>query len=57
MACSLSSLNYRTLRSQFGVVLQDPSLFSGSIRRNIASHDPDLSLGTDRRGGPIGGDP
>jgi ABC-type bacteriocin/lantibiotic exporter with double-glycine peptidase domain len=40
----LSRLNYRTLRRQFGVVLQELSLFSGSIRRNIASHDPDLSL-------------
>ena len=40
----LPSLNYRTLRRQFGVVLQELSLFSGSIRRNIASHDPDLSL-------------
>jgi ABC-type bacteriocin/lantibiotic exporter with double-glycine peptidase domain len=40
----LSSMNYRTLRSQFGVVLQNTDLFSGSIRRNIASHDPDLTL-------------
>jgi ATP-binding cassette subfamily B protein len=40
----LRHLNYRTLRSQFGVVLQEPSLFSGSIRRNIAAHDPHLSL-------------
>jgi ATP-binding cassette, subfamily B, bacterial len=40
----LSSMNYRTLRSQIGVVLQDTDLFSGSIRRNIASHDPELSL-------------
>jgi ABC-type bacteriocin/lantibiotic exporter with double-glycine peptidase domain len=32
------------LRSQFGVVLQEPSLFSGSIRRNIAAHDPYLPL-------------
>ncbi len=40
----LERLNYRTLRSQFGTVLQEPSLFSGSIRGNIASHDPDLPL-------------
>ena len=40
----LSKLNYRTVRTQFGVVLQEPTLFSGSIRRNIASHDPALSL-------------
>jgi HlyB family type I secretion system ABC transporter len=39
----LRYLNYRSLRSQFGVVLQEPSLFSGSIRRNIAAHDPELS--------------
>jgi ABC-type bacteriocin/lantibiotic exporter with double-glycine peptidase domain len=32
------------LRSQIGTVLQESSLFSGSIRRNIASHDPDLSM-------------
>jgi len=40
----LSQLNYRSLRSQFGVVLQEPSLFSGSIRRNIASQDPNMPL-------------
>jgi ABC-type bacteriocin/lantibiotic exporter with double-glycine peptidase domain len=40
----LRHLDYRTLRSQFGVVLQEPSLFSGSIRRNIAANDPGLSL-------------
>ncbi len=40
----LNRLNYRTLRQQFGVVLQEPFLFSGSIRHNIAFRDPDLSL-------------
>lgn len=40
----LSSIDYRTLRRQFGVVLQEPSLFSGSIRRNIAANDPGLPL-------------
>ncbi len=40
----LRHLDYRTLRSQFGVVLQEPYLFSGSIRRNIAAADPYLSL-------------
>ncbi len=40
----LSSMDYRSVRRQFGVVLQEPSLFSGSIRRNIAAHDPDLPL-------------
>ena len=40
----LSTLNYRTVRRQFGVVLQEPTLFSGSIRGNISMHDPGLSL-------------
>lgn len=41
---SLSTLNWRTLRGQFGVVLQEPFLFSGSIRQNIAVNDPNISL-------------
>ncbi len=41
---SLLGLNRRTLRSQIGVVLQEPFLFSGSIRQNIAFNDPGLSL-------------
>jgi len=40
----LQNINYRTLRKQFGAVLQDLSLFSGSIRQNIAFNDPGLSL-------------
>ena len=40
----LQSANYRTLRKQFGAVLQDLFLFSGSIRQNIAFSDPGLSL-------------
>lgn len=39
---SLSRLNYRTVRNQLGVVLQDPVLFSGSVRQNIALNDPGL---------------
>jgi len=31
----LRDLNYQSLRNQFGVVLQDPVIFSGSIRQNI----------------------
>jgi ABC-type bacteriocin/lantibiotic exporter with double-glycine peptidase domain len=31
----LRDLNCQTLRNQFGVVLQDPVIFSGSIRQNI----------------------
>jgi ATP-binding cassette subfamily B protein len=40
----LQSLRYQSLRSQFGVVMQDPFLFSGSIRENIAFNDPTLPL-------------
>jgi ABC-type bacteriocin/lantibiotic exporter with double-glycine peptidase domain len=40
----LHLLNYRMLRSQFGVVLQEPFLFSGSIRQNIAFNDSGLAL-------------
>lgn len=40
----LESMNCRALRSQFGVVLQDSLLFSGSVRQNIAFNDPALSL-------------
>jgi ABC-type bacteriocin/lantibiotic exporter with double-glycine peptidase domain len=38
---SLQHFDYRTLRRQFGVVLQEPVLFSDSIRRNLAFHAPD----------------
>lgn len=34
----------REFRQQFGVVLQDPFLFSGSIRQNLALHAPDISM-------------
>jgi ABC-type bacteriocin/lantibiotic exporter with double-glycine peptidase domain len=37
-------LEFQALRREFGVVLQEPFLFSGSIRRNIALHAPDLNL-------------
>ena len=40
----LTQLNLRSVRRQFGVVMQEPTLFSGSIRRNISMHDPDLTL-------------
>ncbi|MER7134225.1 peptidase domain-containing ABC transporter [Streptosporangium saharense] len=39
-----TELNLRSLRRQFGVVTQDPSLFGGSIRDNIALNDPGASL-------------
>lgn len=41
---ALSTLNYRTVRNQIGMVLQEPTLFSGSIRHNIAAHDPAVSF-------------
>jgi ATP-binding cassette, subfamily B, bacterial len=40
----LQVLNWRTLRAQIGVVLQEPSLFSNSIRQNITMNHPNLSL-------------
>ena len=40
----LESMNCRALRRQFGVVLQDSLLFSGSVRQNISFSDPSLSL-------------
>ncbi len=41
---SLRTLDYRAVRSQFGVVLQEPFLFSGSLRQNIAFGQPDLEF-------------
>jgi ATP-binding cassette, subfamily B, bacterial len=40
----LQSLRYQSIRSQFGVVMQDPFLFSGSVRENIAFNDPTLPM-------------
>ena len=37
-------LDFRNLRSKCGVVLQDPFLFSGSLRENIAFNNPSISL-------------
>lgn len=39
----LRRLSHREVRRQLGVVLQEPFLFSGSIRQNIAFADPTLS--------------
>jgi ABC-type bacteriocin/lantibiotic exporter with double-glycine peptidase domain len=36
------SLSGRPVRGQIGVVLQDPFVFSGTIRQNIAFHDPEV---------------
>jgi ABC-type bacteriocin/lantibiotic exporter with double-glycine peptidase domain len=40
----LARLDLRSLRRQIGVVFQQPYLFAGSIRSNIALSDPGLSL-------------
>jgi ABC-type bacteriocin/lantibiotic exporter with double-glycine peptidase domain len=40
---SLDELDRRSLRRQLGVVLQEPVLFSGSVRQNIAFNDPTLA--------------
>ncbi len=38
------TLNYQGVRSQFGVVMQNASIFSGSIRENIALTDPGMEM-------------
>jgi ABC-type bacteriocin/lantibiotic exporter with double-glycine peptidase domain len=40
----LHQLNHRMLRRQFGVVLQESPLLSGSIYQNIALNDPEISM-------------
>jgi ATP-binding cassette subfamily B protein len=40
----LRFLNYQAVRAQFGVVMQDSAIFSGSIRENIAFNVPDIGL-------------
>lgn len=39
-----SDLHPRALRRRFGAVLQDPALFSGTIRSNIALSDPSMPV-------------
>ena len=41
---SLQKLNYQGVRSQFGVVMQEADLFSGSVRENITLNDPTLGM-------------
>jgi ABC-type bacteriocin/lantibiotic exporter with double-glycine peptidase domain len=41
---SLHDMNYREVRAQFGVVMQDVGMFSGSIRENISMNIPGISL-------------
>jgi len=40
----LRSLDYRAVRRQFGVVLQESALFNGSVRENISLNDPGMDL-------------
>ncbi len=40
----LRALNYQEVRAQFGVVMQEASIFSGSIRENILLNDPTISM-------------
>lgn len=40
----LHELDLRTVRSQFGVVMQEPTVFNGTIRRNISYNDHSLPM-------------
>ena len=40
----LRSLDYQAVRAQFGVVMQEATIFNGSIRQNITLNTPDMSL-------------
>ncbi len=40
----LHNLDYQDVRRQFGVVMQDTVLFSGTIRQNISLHDPSMKM-------------
>ncbi len=40
----LHKLHYQAVRRQFGVVLQEAFIFSGSVRANIAFNDPEMDL-------------
>lgn len=40
----LRTLNYQAVRSQFGVVMQNSTIFNGSIRENIALNDPSMDM-------------
>ncbi|WP_111323430.1 peptidase domain-containing ABC transporter [Thermosporothrix hazakensis] len=41
----LRTLNYRAVRAQFGAVMQNATIFSGTIRENITFHDPSIDMG------------
>jgi ATP-binding cassette, subfamily B, bacterial len=40
----LRFLNYQAVRAQCGVVMQDTTIFSGTIRENIALNVPDIAM-------------
>lgn len=40
----LQTLNYHEVRSQFGIVLQESFIFSGSIRENISLNNPEMKM-------------
>lgn len=40
----LSNLDYQDVRRQFGVVMQDTALFSGTVRHNVTMHDPSMGM-------------
>ncbi len=40
----LRALNYQEVRAQFGVVMQEANIFSGSIRENISLNNPAMPM-------------
>lgn len=40
----LRTMDFQSVRAQFGVVMQDAMVFSGTIRQNIAFNDPEMDL-------------
>ncbi len=40
----LHTLNYQAVRAQFGAVMQETHIFSGSVRQNITFNHPEMSL-------------
>jgi ATP-binding cassette, subfamily B, bacterial len=40
----LDQLNYQEIRSQFGVVMQESFIFSGSVWENITLNNPDMNM-------------
>jgi ABC-type bacteriocin/lantibiotic exporter with double-glycine peptidase domain len=40
----LANMDFQDVRRQFGVVMQDTTIFSGSVRQNISLHDPAMKM-------------